>query len=72
MDSKDLLKRVKEDGIKFISLQFSDVIGAVKSEYNFDISEPDLARVLRGRLCCRALGWWRGGCHGRLLRWLCR
>lgn len=31
MDSKDLLKRVKEDGIKFISLQFSDVIGAVKS-----------------------------------------
>jgi glutamine synthetase len=31
MDSKDLLKRVKEDGIKFISLQFSDVTGAVKS-----------------------------------------
>ena len=31
MDSQDLLKRVKEDGIKFISLQFSDVTGAVKS-----------------------------------------
>ena len=31
MDSKDLLKRVKEDDIKFISLQFSDVTGAVKS-----------------------------------------
>jgi len=31
MDIKDLLKRVKEDGIKFISLQFSDVTGAVKS-----------------------------------------
>ena len=31
MDTKDLLKRVKEDGIKFISLQFSDVTGAVKS-----------------------------------------
>ena len=31
MDSKDLLKRVKEDEIKFISLQFSDVTGAVKS-----------------------------------------
>ncbi len=31
MDIKDLLKRVKEDAIKFISLQFSDVTGAVKS-----------------------------------------
>jgi glutamine synthetase len=31
MDSKDLLKRVKDDEIKFISLQFSDVTGAVKS-----------------------------------------
>ena len=31
MDSKELLNRVKEDGIKFISLQFSDVTGAVKS-----------------------------------------
>jgi len=31
MDTNDLLKRVKEDGIKFISLQFSDVTGAVKS-----------------------------------------
>jgi glutamine synthetase len=31
MDSKDLLKKVKEDRIQFISLQFSDVTGAVKS-----------------------------------------
>jgi glutamine synthetase len=31
MDSKDLLKRVRDDGLKFISLQFSDVTGAVKS-----------------------------------------
>ena len=31
MDSKDLLKRVKDDGLKFISLQFSEVTGAVKS-----------------------------------------
>ncbi len=31
MDNKDLLKRVKEDDVKFISLQFTDVTGAVKS-----------------------------------------
>src|SRR5512140_1607085 len=31
MDTKDLLKRVKEENVKFISLQFSDVTGAVKS-----------------------------------------
>jgi glutamine synthetase len=31
MDGKDLIKRVKEDNVKFISLQFSDVTGAVKS-----------------------------------------
>ena len=31
MDSKQLLKRVQEDSVKFISLQFSDVTGAVKS-----------------------------------------
>ncbi|GJQ51596.1 MAG: glutamine synthetase [Anaerolineaceae bacterium] len=31
MDGKDLIKRVKEDNVKFISLQFSDVVGAVKS-----------------------------------------
>ncbi len=31
MDSNELLKRVKEDNIKFISLQFSDVTGSVKS-----------------------------------------
>ncbi len=31
MDAKDLIKRVKEDEVKFISLQFTDVTGAVKS-----------------------------------------
>jgi glutamine synthetase len=31
MDHKELLKKVKEDGIKFISYQFTDVTGAVKS-----------------------------------------
>jgi len=31
MESKDLIKSVKEDEIKFISLQFSDVTGSVKS-----------------------------------------
>lgn len=31
MDAKDLLKRVKEDNVKFIALQFTDVTGAVKS-----------------------------------------
>jgi glutamine synthetase len=31
MDHKDILNRVKEDEVKFISLQFSDVTGAVKS-----------------------------------------
>ena len=31
MDSKELLKRVKEDKVKFLSLQFTDVMGSVKS-----------------------------------------
>jgi len=31
MDTKDVLKRVKEDGVKFVSFQFSDVTGKVKS-----------------------------------------
>jgi glutamine synthetase len=31
MDAKDLLKRVKEDNVKFLSLQFTDVMGSVKS-----------------------------------------
>jgi glutamine synthetase len=31
MDAKDLIKRVKEDNVNFISLQFTDVLGAVKS-----------------------------------------
>ncbi|MCK6567679.1 MAG: type I glutamate--ammonia ligase [Chloroflexi bacterium] len=31
MNGKDLLKRVKEDNVKFLSLQFTDVLGAVKS-----------------------------------------
>jgi glutamine synthetase len=31
MDNKTLLERVKEDGIKFVSYQFTDVTGSVKS-----------------------------------------
>jgi glutamine synthetase len=31
MNKEDLLAKVKEDGVKFISLQFTDVTGAVKS-----------------------------------------
>lgn len=31
MNAKDLLKRVKEDNVNFISLQFTDVLGTVKS-----------------------------------------
>lgn len=31
MDAKDFLKRIKEDGVKFVSLQFTDVTGVVKS-----------------------------------------
>ncbi len=31
MESEELLKRVREDQVRFISLQFSDVTGAVKS-----------------------------------------
>jgi glutamine synthetase len=43
MDSKDLLKRVKEDEVSFISLQFSDVTGAVKS---VDMPVAGLERAL--------------------------
>lgn len=31
MDSKDLIKRAREDDVKFVSLQFTDVLGSVKS-----------------------------------------
>ena len=31
MNAKDLVKRIKEDKVNFISLQFTDVMGAVKS-----------------------------------------
>ena len=31
MNKNELLSRVREDGVKFISLQFTDVTGAVKS-----------------------------------------
>ena len=31
MDAKELIKGVKDDGVKFISLQFTDVTGTVKS-----------------------------------------
>ena len=31
MDNQDLLARIEEDGVKFVSLQFTDVTGVVKS-----------------------------------------
>jgi glutamine synthetase len=31
MDSKDILEKMKQDGIKFVSFQFTDVNGVVKS-----------------------------------------
>ena len=31
MDKKEILERVKKDNVKFISFQFSDVTGKVKS-----------------------------------------
>lgn len=31
MDGKDVLNRIKEDNVKFVALQFTDVTGAVKS-----------------------------------------
>ena len=31
MQNKDLIKQVKDDNVKFISLQFTDVTGTVKS-----------------------------------------
>ena len=31
MDKRELLEKVKEDGVKFVSYQFTDVTGAVKS-----------------------------------------
>jgi glutamine synthetase len=43
MDNKELLARVKEDDVKFISLQFTDVTGTVKS---VDIPVARLAAAL--------------------------
>jgi len=43
MDNKELLARVKENDVKFISLQFTDVIGTVKS---VDIPVARLADAL--------------------------
>jgi len=43
MDSKELISRVKEDDVKFISLQFSDVTGSVKS---VDITKDRLPSAL--------------------------
>ncbi|GAB4544125.1 MAG: type I glutamate--ammonia ligase [Anaerolineales bacterium] len=31
MNAKDLLKKIKEDNVKFVSLQFTDMVGVVKS-----------------------------------------
>src|SRR4030067_3308780 len=43
MDNKELLARVKEDEVKFISIQFTDVTGTVKS---VDIPVRRLASAL--------------------------
>jgi glutamine synthetase len=43
MDAKTLIKRVEEEDVKFISLQFTDVTGAVKS---VDIPPQRLQRAL--------------------------
>ncbi len=45
MDNQDLLKRVKEDGVSFISYQFTDINGVVKS---LDGPVGRLAEVLDG------------------------
>ena len=43
MDKKELLERVEADGVKFISLQFTDVMGTVKS---LDMPVSGLPRAL--------------------------
>src|SRR4030066_1489591 len=43
MDNKELLARVKDDEVKFISIQFTDIIGTVKS---VDIPVARLASAL--------------------------
>ncbi len=43
MENKELISRVKEDDVKFISLQFSDVTGSVKS---VDITTERLVTAL--------------------------
>jgi glutamine synthetase len=45
MDNSDLVERVKMDGVSFISLQFSDVSGTVKS---VDIPVDRLGAALDG------------------------
>jgi glutamine synthetase len=44
MDPKELVEKVKKDNVKFISLQFTDVMGAVKS---VDMPVRHLADVLK-------------------------
>ncbi len=55
MDTKDLVKRVKEENVKFVSLQFSDVTGAVKS---VDMPVRHLEDALKG---WRVVRWLIGG-----------
>ncbi len=43
MDKQDILKIVKEDGVKFVSFQFSDVTGSVKS---VDAPVEELGRAI--------------------------
>ncbi len=54
MDKKELRERVKADDVKFISLQFTDVTGAVKSvdipAHRLDIALED-GVLVRWLLC---------------------
>ncbi|MBG0787374.1 MAG: type I glutamate--ammonia ligase [Anaerolineaceae bacterium] len=43
MDKKDVLERIKQDGVKFVSFQFTDVNGVVKS---VDLPENQVASAL--------------------------
>ena len=53
MDTKELLARVKADNIKFISYQFTDVIGAVKSWMLPSTSSKLPSRMVSGLMAHR-------------------
>ena len=47
MDKKELFERIKADGVEFVSLQFTDVTGAVKS---VDAPLPQLEEAVENGL----------------------